>query len=62
MSLQPYAIDAAIAVHDLGLAARFNAHECIECGACVYICPARRHLLQNIRLAKTLVRGSAAPK
>ena len=62
MNLQPYAIDAAIAVENVGLAARFNAHECIECGACVYICPARRHLLQNIRLAKKLVRGSAATR
>lgn len=62
VGLQPYAIDEAILVRDVAKAARFFAQQCIDCGACSYICPARRHLLQNIRLAKALVRGSAAGK
>jgi len=30
----------------------YNALYCIECGSCSYICPAKRSLVQRIRLAK----------
>ena len=33
-------------------AREYGALDCIECGACVYICPAKRPLLQYIRFAK----------
>jgi len=33
-------------------AERYNALDCIECGACAYVCPARRPLVQAIRLSK----------
>lgn len=33
-------------------AERLNALDCIECGCCSYVCPARRPLVQAIRLAK----------
>ena len=31
---------------------RYKALDCIECGSCSFICPARRPLLQSIRNAK----------
>lgn len=33
----------------------YNILDCRECGSCSYVCPARRPLLQNIRLAKSAV-------
>ena len=32
---------------------------CIECGSCSYVCPAKRYLVQNIRIGKTIVRAAA---
>jgi electron transport complex protein RnfC len=32
-----------------------NILDCRECGSCSFICPARRPLLQNMRLAKSAV-------
>ena len=26
--------------------------ECIECGSCAYVCPAKRHLVQSMRYGK----------
>ncbi|HAI21884.1 MAG TPA: electron transport complex subunit RsxC [Clostridiales bacterium UBA8153] len=33
----------------------YHAVDCIECGSCSYICPARRPLVQTIRLAKNQI-------
>lgn len=33
-------------------AEQYNALDCIECGCCAYVCPARRPLVQAIRLSK----------
>lgn len=60
MSLMPYRLG------DYGKAMRqdeFNAWagmSCIECGCCSYVCPAKRPLLQWIRIAKLRVRQQAA--
>lgn len=32
--------------------AKYNGLDCIECGACSYTCPSKRHLLQSIRTTK----------
>ena len=34
--------------------------DCIECGSCNYICPARIPLVQSFRMAKFEIRGLAA--
>ena len=34
---------------------------CIECGACEYICPAKRPLIQAIRKTKAYLRAKVAP-
>ena len=31
---------------------QFGVFECFECGCCAYVCPAKRPLVQFIRLAK----------
>lgn len=37
---------------------RYHAVDCLECGLCSYICPARRPLVQTIRLAKNQILAS----
>lgn len=52
MGLMPVRIDAA---QRAGLTEEFTAlraQDCIECGSCTFICPAKRYLMQSIRLAK----------
>ena len=34
--------------------------ECIECGCCTYVCPAKRPLTQSFKLAKAEVRAAKA--
>ena len=34
--------------------------DCIECGSCNFICPARLPLVQSFRMAKTAIRQEAA--
>lgn len=31
---------------------KYNVTACLECGCCSFVCPAKRHLVQNIRIAK----------
>ena len=35
---------------------RLKVNLCMECGVCSYVCPAKRPLVQNNRLAKGVVR------
>jgi len=36
---------------------KYNGAECVECGSCSYVCPAKRHLAQSIRVMKRAVIG-----
>ena len=38
----------------------YNIMDCMECGSCNYLCPARIHLVQSFRMAKFEIRGLAA--
>jgi electron transport complex protein RnfC len=52
MFLQPFAIASHAGAGDWEGAHAYHALDCIECGACSYVCPTRRPLLQLIRVAK----------
>jgi len=52
MGLMPTLIDYATRRQDLKLAEELHALDCIECGVCSYVCPADRHLTENIKKAK----------
>ena len=39
-----------------GAAKMGGVMNCIECGACAYVCPAKQPIVQNIRLAKAELR------
>ncbi len=62
MRLLPTAIDAAARLEDADLLEPTNPLDCIECGCCSYVCPAKRHLVQSIRLGKTILRTAQARK
>ena len=46
-------IESYTRIGDLAGAEKYGAAECIACGCCAYICPAKRPLLQKIAYAKT---------
>lgn len=55
MSLMPTAICKAVNQKDIELMNKYNIMNCMECGCCAYACPAKRHLVQNIRLGKLMI-------
>lgn len=55
IGLMPYEIAARSETGDLETAGSIGAMDCIECGSCSFICPARRDLVQLIRLAKNKI-------
>jgi electron transport complex protein RnfC len=41
----------------------WNGLECVECGSCTFICPARRNLAQSIRaMKKTVIAAKRSQK
>jgi electron transport complex protein RnfC len=52
IGLLPVFIDHAYRRNDVKLAESLNAVDCIECGVCSYVCPAKRHLTENIKKVK----------
>lgn len=55
MRLQPLFLAQFAERGMLDQAEAYHLLDCRECGACSFVCPARRPLLQNIRLAKSEV-------
>ncbi len=53
MGLLPAQLCDAAMASDWARAERFHVRACMECGSCSYVCPARRPLVQSIRLAKS---------
>ncbi|MEW5920089.1 MAG: electron transport complex subunit RsxC [Bacillota bacterium] len=52
MSLMPNFIGSASEKNMIDLAEKYGAMDCFECGCCTYTCPAKRPLVQWIRIAK----------
>ena len=55
MRLQPLELANAANRGDIDGLNFYHAMNCMECGCCSFICPAKRHLVQNIRLGKALM-------
>jgi electron transport complex protein RnfC len=53
--LLPHELDSAARRLDLATLDRDDALCCIECGCCAYVCPSKRHLVQNIIIGKDLL-------
>jgi electron transport complex protein RnfC len=52
MNLTPVEIEHAFDANDLDLLEKLHVKNCMECGACTFICPAKRNLAEKNRLAK----------
>ena len=64
MGLNPTAFAKAMNIEGLedkmARLEEYSINLCMECGACSYVCPARRPLVQNIRLGKATLRNHKA--
>lgn len=60
MNLLPLYINLNILNKNFEELDKYNVSNCIECGCCSYVCPAKRHIVQSIRLAKAQLRQMAA--
>lgn len=54
--LVPYQIEFALMEEDYDLCEKLFAGECIACGCCSYICPAKRELTVHTRTARDIVK------
>ena len=62
MKLTPLFIRANANKDQWGEVEALRVMDCIECGSCSYICPARIPLVQTFRVAKAQLRKQAAEK
>ena len=56
MGLSPNEIGIYVEAGRAEETAQFGVFECFECGCCAYVCPAKRPLVQFIRLAKAKIK------
>ena len=56
MGLMPTTLDNMNHSRDADGLARYHVNDCIECGCCTYVCPAKRYLVQSIRTGKAFLR------
>lgn len=56
MFLLPRDLERAVIAKDFEKAAALGVANCMECGVCSYVCPAKRPLVQAFRLAKKTIR------
>lgn len=52
MGLEPKEIAIHVEANRAQDTAQFGVFDCFECGSCAYVCPAKRPLVQFVRLAK----------
>lgn len=52
INLMPANLSAYALLNNFAQAESLNAMDCIECGSCSFVCPAKRPLVESIRLAK----------
>jgi len=49
-----------LAAGNMAEAIRYGLMDCVECGSCVYVCPAHVQLIQRIRTGKQIRRSEIA--
>jgi electron transport complex protein RnfC len=59
MNLMPLSINLNSIKGNIEELKKYHVNDCIECGSCSYVCPAKRHLVQSLRLAKAQLRQAA---
>lgn len=58
MGLEPKEIGLYVEANRAENTEQFGVFECFECGSCAYVCPAKRPLVQFVRLAKMKAKRS----
>ena len=58
MGLEPKEIGIYVEANRAADTAQFGVFDCFECGSCAYVCPAKRPLVQFVRLAKMKAKRS----
>lgn len=58
MGLEPKEVGIFVEANRAEDTEQFGVFECFECGSCAYVCPAKRPLVQFIRLAKMKAKRS----
>ncbi len=58
MGLEPKEIGIYVEANRAEDTEQFGVFECFECGSCAYVCPAKRPLVQFVRLAKMKAKRS----
>lgn len=62
LNLDPVGFAKARELKDMATLEKLKVNLCMECGVCSYVCPAKRPLVQNNRLAKSELRSYLAKK
>ncbi|MBR6743271.1 MAG: electron transport complex subunit RsxC [Clostridia bacterium] len=62
LKLMPVDFARALSVKDVEMLEKRKVNLCMECGCCSYVCPARRPLVENNKLAKAELRKYQAAK
>lgn len=57
MSLYPNLLDLYTRQKNIDELNKLDIFSCVECGCCSFTCPAKRHLVQNIKLGKNLLKN-----
>lgn len=60
MNLLPLYLNQNALRGDIEGLKKFKIMDCIECGSCSFVCPAKRHLVQSMRLGKAFLRKSSS--
>jgi len=58
MGLMPTELEHAYDARDINLLEKLNINLCMNCGACTYVCPAKRNISEKNQLAKIFLRES----
>jgi electron transport complex protein RnfC len=56
MNLMPVSIEVGVKTENAPSLASLGTKTCMECGCCAYSCPAKRPLVQYIRMGKDIIR------
>ena len=62
MRLLPLSLEKAYAGGDTQALTALGVMNCMECGSCAFVCPAKRHLVQSVRLGKAVLRAQSTKK
>ena len=55
MQLVPTMLDQYVRAEQFDMAEKIGVMNCMECGACTFVCPAKRSLTQSFRVGKKIV-------